>query len=208
MGLSDWYRFTLQWCHSGRNGVSNNHPHHCLLNRLFRGRSKKIWKLRVTGLCAGNSSVIGEFPAQMGSDAENVSIWWRHHASCKYNHPKAGAPTVHWEQYCLHDYPADTLRNDDVGITSKRRHFDVIASKWRRFDVITTLFLRHAFGDNRDVEIFTIFFLYQNRADCLLSNDITQILQSIYCLRYHYFYIVPASAIVLMGNSISILVTW
>ena len=21
----------------------------------------------------------GEFPAQMASDAENVSIWWRHH---------------------------------------------------------------------------------------------------------------------------------
>ena len=32
----------------------------------------------VTGLCAGNSSVIGEF-AQMASNAENVSIWWRHH---------------------------------------------------------------------------------------------------------------------------------
>ena len=23
--------------------------------------------------------VPGEFPAQMGSDAENASIWWRHH---------------------------------------------------------------------------------------------------------------------------------
>ena len=37
-------------------------------------------KLRVTGLCAGNSPVTGEFPAQMASNAENVSIWWRHHA--------------------------------------------------------------------------------------------------------------------------------
>ena len=26
-----------------------------------------------------NSPVTGEFPAQMASDAENVSIWWRHH---------------------------------------------------------------------------------------------------------------------------------
>ena len=24
--------------------------------------------------------VTGEFPAQMASNAENVSIWWRHHA--------------------------------------------------------------------------------------------------------------------------------
>ena len=36
-------------------------------------------KLRVTGLCEGNSPGTGEFPAQMASNAENVSIWWRHH---------------------------------------------------------------------------------------------------------------------------------
>ena len=29
-------------------------------------------------LC-GNSPATGEFPAQMASNAENVSIWWRHH---------------------------------------------------------------------------------------------------------------------------------
>ena len=40
---------------------------------------RKTSKLRVTGLCAGNSSVTGEFPAQMASNAENVSIWWRNH---------------------------------------------------------------------------------------------------------------------------------
>ena len=36
-------------------------------------------KLRVTGLCAGNSPMTGEFPAQRASKSENVSIWWRHH---------------------------------------------------------------------------------------------------------------------------------
>ena len=30
-------------------------------------------------LCAENSLVTGEFPAQMASNAENVSTWWRHH---------------------------------------------------------------------------------------------------------------------------------
>ena len=40
---------------------------------------KKTSKLPVTGLCAGNSPGTGEFPAQMASNAENVSIWWRHH---------------------------------------------------------------------------------------------------------------------------------
>ena len=70
---------SLQWRHNGRDGVSNHQPHDCLLNHLFRRRSKKTWKLRVTGLCVGNSPVTGEFPAQMASNAENVSIWWRHH---------------------------------------------------------------------------------------------------------------------------------
>ena len=61
------------------SGVSNHQPHHCLLSRLFGRRSKKTSKLRVTGLCAGNSPEIGEFPAQMASYVENISIWWRHH---------------------------------------------------------------------------------------------------------------------------------
>ena len=70
---------TLLWRHNGRGSVSNHQPHDCLLNRLFRRRSKKTSKLRVTGLWAGNSPGAGEFPAQMASNAENVSIWWRHH---------------------------------------------------------------------------------------------------------------------------------
>ena len=65
-----WYdSLSLRWRHNGR---------HCLLNRLFRCRWKKTSNLRVTGLCAGNSTGTGEFPAQMASNAENVSIWWRH----------------------------------------------------------------------------------------------------------------------------------
>ena len=70
---------SLRWRHNGRDSVSNHQPHDCLLSRLFRRRSKKTSKLRVTGLCSGNSPGTGEFPAQMASYAENVSIWWRHH---------------------------------------------------------------------------------------------------------------------------------
>ena len=71
----------LRWRHNGRDNVSNHQPHDCLLSRLFRRRSKKTSKLRVTGLCAGISPGTGEFPAQMASNAENVSIWWRHHGT-------------------------------------------------------------------------------------------------------------------------------
>ena len=67
-------RKTLQLCHNERGGVPNHQPHDCLLNYLFRRRSKKTSKLRVTGLFEGNSPVAREFPAQRPSNAENVSI--------------------------------------------------------------------------------------------------------------------------------------
>ena len=59
---------------NNRDITSNHQSHDCLPNRLSRRRSKKIPKLRVTGLCVGNSPVTGEFPAQRASNAENVSI--------------------------------------------------------------------------------------------------------------------------------------
>ena len=55
---------SLHWRHNGRDGISNHQSHDCLLNGLFRCRSKKTSKPRVTGLCARNSPVTGEFPAQ------------------------------------------------------------------------------------------------------------------------------------------------
>ena len=70
---------TLRWRHNGHDSVSIHQPRDCFLNRLFRHRSKKTSKLRVTGLCARNSPEAGEFPAQRASNTENVSIWWRHH---------------------------------------------------------------------------------------------------------------------------------
>ena len=70
---------TLQWRHKRRDSVSNHQPRECLLSRLIGQRSKKTSKPRATGLCAGNSPETGEFPAQRAGNAENVSIWWRHH---------------------------------------------------------------------------------------------------------------------------------
>ena len=47
-------RSALRWRRNDHDGVSNHQPRGCLLNRLFRRRSKKTSKLRVTGLCVGN----------------------------------------------------------------------------------------------------------------------------------------------------------
>ena len=79
-GLAFVLNLSLPWRHNEHNGVSNHQPHDFLLNRLFRRRSKQTSKLRVTGLCAGNSPVTGEFPAQRSNNAENVSIWWCNHS--------------------------------------------------------------------------------------------------------------------------------
>ena len=103
---------TLRWRHNEHAGVSNHQPHGCLLNRLFRRKSKKTSKLRVTGLCAGNSPGTGEFPAQMASYAENVSIWWRHHDLAE-------------RKYRLHPYTSNSFL---VGVTTDmlRQHLVIL----------------------------------------------------------------------------------
>ena len=70
----------LRWRHNEHDGDWNHQLNDCLLNRLCRRRSKETSKLHVTGLCAGNSPGPVNSPTQRASNAENVSIWWRHHA--------------------------------------------------------------------------------------------------------------------------------
>ena len=86
---TDWAA-PLQWRHNGCDNVSNHQPH----DGLLRHRSKKTAKLRVTGFYAGNSPVTGEILAQMASNVENISIWWRHHISCS-NKSLVNFVTVH-----------------------------------------------------------------------------------------------------------------
>ena len=66
----------LQWRHNGHDGVSNHQPYDCLLNRLFRRRSKKTSKLCVTGLCGGEFTDDRwiDFPAQRASNADFFSF--------------------------------------------------------------------------------------------------------------------------------------
>ena len=75
---------TLHRRHNERDGVSNHRRLDCLFDHLFRRRSKKTSKLCITGLCEGNSPVTGEFPSQRASNAENISIWCRHHENRNY----------------------------------------------------------------------------------------------------------------------------
>ena len=93
----------LQWRHNERDGVSNHQPHDCLLNRLFRRRSKKTAKLCATGLCAGNSPVTGEFPAQrpvtrkMLFPFDDVIMCAKcHHFSCGNTSPSLWPSDTNW----------------------------------------------------------------------------------------------------------------
>ena len=81
------------------DGVSIHRHHDCLPNCLFRRRSKKPSKLRVTGLCVGNSPVTGEFPAQRASNAEKVFIWWRHHEDLTATLDNKHHAGLHWDYY-------------------------------------------------------------------------------------------------------------
>ena len=66
-----WINWVIHfWRHNGRHGVSNLRHLDYLLNHLFRRRSKKIPKLRVTDIWKGNPPVTGELPTQRASNAE------------------------------------------------------------------------------------------------------------------------------------------
>ena len=76
---------TLKWRHNGCVDDSNHQLHDCLLNHLFRHRWKKTSKLRVTGLCVGNSTTTAHkwpvtrkmfpFDGVMMSKLDFVSPW-------------------------------------------------------------------------------------------------------------------------------------
>ena len=69
---------TLWWHHNERDGVSNHRCLDCLLLKPFvQVQIKETPKLCVTGLCEGKHRSPVDSPPK--GNAENVSIWWRHH---------------------------------------------------------------------------------------------------------------------------------
>ena len=130
---------SLQGRHNGWAGVSNHQPHDCLLNCLFRRRVKKISKLRVIGLCAGNLLVTSEFPTQRASDAESVSIWWRHHGPFTQNFGRRGywPDEVHQSTFSSISFMMYSLAKTSIcyqympSLTSKRRTCPLILQTQR-----------------------------------------------------------------------------
>ena len=74
---------SLQWHHNESDGVSNQQPHDCLLNRSFRRRSLKQQSSASLAFVRG----IHGWPVNSPHKGpEHVSIWWRHHVMIKYKH--------------------------------------------------------------------------------------------------------------------------
>ena len=69
----------LQWSHNERDGASNHRRLECLFSRLFRLTSNKISKPALLAHFQGNKLMTGGFPSQRASNAETVSLLWRHH---------------------------------------------------------------------------------------------------------------------------------
>ena len=72
-------RQTLQWRHNEPDGILN-HRRLIVYSTVCSGADQRKHQSSASLTFAGNSPVTGEFPAQRASNAENVSIWWRHHA--------------------------------------------------------------------------------------------------------------------------------
>ena len=96
-------------------------------------RSNKTSKLRVTGLCAGNSPGTGEFPAQRAS---NVSIWWRHHVSWCF--PDAHVfITIHCTHSIIRDNFDNICKHDliviAIGDDYRFAFFGLVTKLWLKF---------------------------------------------------------------------------
>ena len=85
---------------------------------------------------------------------------------------------------CKRGLQVNTLRNNDVVIMSKRRHFDVVTSKWRRFDVITTLLCVICAAIFLHIHVLTT-------ASCLCTNQANPFRDIVYChyKRPHPYYL-------------------
>ena len=142
---------SLRWRHNERDSVSNHQPHDCLLNRIFRRRSKEIIKApRHWPLCGEftgdrwiprtNDQLRGKCFHLMTSSwwwiyvitaPRNGIIWWRNQmeifsallALCEKNPPVTGGfPSQRPVMRCVDDF-FDLRLNKRLGKQSRRLWF-------------------------------------------------------------------------------------
>ena len=103
---------TLQWHHNGHDCTSNHQPHDCLLKPFIQKQIKENIKALSHWFWVGNSQMTSEFPAQMSSNEEKVSIWWRHHelySSTRFSTFQGRMLTCEISHLCFTDITAGRL---------------------------------------------------------------------------------------------------
>ena len=159
---------SLQWRHIERDDISNHQPHDCLLNRLFRRRSKKTSKLCITGLCAGNLPVTREFPAQRAIPRKYFHLMT---SSCINDVPHY-AGTVFTKHVYLVKGKCDFDRKKFVTGCIGSWYFGIFrCSLWRKWQhahisVILTFEKSHSNAPN-DFKIFLLFM--RKDANCRID---------------------------------------
>ena len=97
--ISLWFD-TLQWRHNGWDSVSNHQPHHCYPN-VYSDKDQR--KHQSSSSLAFVWGINRGFPAQMASNAENDSIWWRRHDMSSYS-PRERLIRVWYSDTSTHEH--------------------------------------------------------------------------------------------------------
>ena len=79
---------TTPWCHDLMTVMASQITSLTIVySTVYSGTDqRKHQSSALLDVVWGDSSMTGELPAQRASNAENVSIWWRHHALPLYRH--------------------------------------------------------------------------------------------------------------------------
>ena len=156
-----------------------------------RRRSKKTSKLRVTGLCEGNSPVTGEFPAQGASNASNVSIWWRHHVMehiwiCHQNMGHLVEASVCYNNSTVHPYVSFTVHSEEYWCLVKTKQFS------RRLSVYIIYLYRSSYYENRELSRCQLFRHWWRRSLSLRQPTRSQRSQNLHHGHVYIIYLTLA----------------
>ena len=95
-------QISLLWRHNGRDCVSLHHPRDCLLNRLFRRRSK----LRITGLIHRSPvNSLRKWPVTRKMfPFDDVIMWWKIQRNCKNGNVTHLLTRLSWTKPADHNF--------------------------------------------------------------------------------------------------------
>ena len=111
----------LQWRHNGQDGVSNHQPHDCLLNRLLSADLRKHESSPPLAFVQVIHRGPVNYPHKRASNAENVSIWWRHHITGLVpNRPRL--MMAQFDDACMCHETSFWWRLITIAMTSQERH--------------------------------------------------------------------------------------